>query len=156
MDLKPTRRSHGSSMSRAGPPRATGPNGAFTQSGRKPALGGALGPTREDAKTAYDATFEYSQRLSQQVLSLEADNVELQDAKRALLAENAALQAKVRELQAGLGLLKHTSVGLCLVDLAFVFRTSATRCRPRRFSRIRTRRRPSCRREKRCSPGRRR
>ncbi|CAJ1412728.1 unnamed protein product, partial [Effrenium voratum] len=79
--------------------RATGPNGAFTQSGRKPALGGALGPTREDAKTAYDATFEYSQRLSQQVLSLEADNVELQDAKRALLAENAALQAKVRELQ---------------------------------------------------------
>lgn len=54
--------------------------------GTKPPLGPESGGT-------FLAAFEYSDKLNQQVLSLEADNVELQDGKKLLEAENQALKA---------------------------------------------------------------
>eukprot|EP00438_Fugacium_kawagutii_P010218 Skav234250 [mRNA] locus=scaffold1464:601304:608912:- [translate_table: standard] len=57
-----------------------------------------------------DGVFEYSQKLSQQVLTLEADNVELQDAKKVLDADNQLLKAKVQELQLQCEKLRDTSI----------------------------------------------
>ena len=57
-----------------------------------------------------NGVFEYSQKLSQQVLSLEADNVELHDAKKVLDAENQLLKGKVQELQLQCEKLRDTSI----------------------------------------------
>lgn len=57
-----------------------------------------------------DGVFEYSQKLSQQVLTLEADNVELQDAKKVLDADNQLLKGKVQELQLQCEKLRDTSI----------------------------------------------
>mmetsp|Transcript_149259 Transcript_149259/g.388208 ORF Transcript_149259/g.388208 Transcript_149259/m.388208 type:complete len:533 (+) Transcript_149259:45-1643(+) len=70
---------------------------------RRPALGGALAPTREDAEVSQDAIFEYSQRLSQQVVALEAENVELQDEKARLASENRRLTERAQLLEADNG-----------------------------------------------------
>lgn len=66
---------------------------------RKPALGGLLAPTREDAHVAQDTVFEYSQRLSQQVIGLEKENVVLQDAKALLDRDNSLMNQKVAALE---------------------------------------------------------
>ena len=55
-----------------------------------------LGSQGISGMTEKNGVFEYSQKLSQQVLTLEADNVELQDAKKVLDADNQLLKAKCR------------------------------------------------------------
>eukprot|EP00913_Durusdinium_trenchii_P031459 g29454.t1 len=71
--------------------------------GTKPPLGPESGGT-------FLAAFEYSDKLNQQVLSLEADNVELQDGKKLLEAENQALKGKIAELQLQCEKLRDTSI----------------------------------------------
>ena len=53
-----------------------------------------IGSQAKTFGTEKDGVCEYSQKLSQQVLTLEADNVELQDAKKVLDAENQLLKGK--------------------------------------------------------------
>ena len=53
-----------------------------------------IGSQAKTFGTEKDGGFEYSQKLSQQVLTLEPDNVELQDAKKVLDAENQLLKGK--------------------------------------------------------------
>lgn len=69
-----------------------------------------LGSQAISGMTAKNGVFEYSQKLSQQVLTLEADNVELQDAKKVLDADNQLLKAKVQELQLQCEKLRDTSI----------------------------------------------
>jgi len=66
---------------------------------RRPGLGGALRPTRADAEASHEVIFDYSQRLNQQVVALESENLELQDAKKALAAENRSLSERVDLLE---------------------------------------------------------
>lgn len=69
-----------------------------------------IGSQAKTFGTEKDGVFEYSQKLSQQVLTLEADNVELQDAKKVLDAENQLLKGKVQELQLQCEKLRDTSI----------------------------------------------
>ena len=69
-----------------------------------------LGSQAISGMTEKNGVFEYSQKLSQQVLTLEADNVELQDAKKVLDADNQLLKAKVQELQLQCEKLRDTSI----------------------------------------------
>lgn len=66
---------------------------------RKPGLGGALGPTPDDAKVSQDTIYQYSQRLSQQNVALEAENLELQDEKSKILGENRRLSERCSQLE---------------------------------------------------------
>lgn len=56
-------------------------------------------PSREDAPGTNEAVFEYSLRLSAQVVSLEAENIDMRDTKTRLLAENRTLGIRLAEME---------------------------------------------------------
>eukprot|EP00927_Polykrikos_kofoidii_P077830 TRINITY_DN74739_c0_g1_i1.p1 TRINITY_DN74739_c0_g1~~TRINITY_DN74739_c0_g1_i1.p1 ORF type:complete len:512 (-),score=107.50 TRINITY_DN74739_c0_g1_i1:61-1596(-) len=55
-------------------------------------------PTREDARVSETTVFHYSKKLGEQIVTLEAENVDLQDAKRSLTKENRAMREKLDQL----------------------------------------------------------
>jgi len=82
-------------------PKRQGPIGTTERAAaqRRPALGGALQPSKGDSNTSQEVIYEYSQQMNQQVVALESENVELSDAKRALEARVTELNQRVAELE---------------------------------------------------------